>query len=109
MTQKRSQTESEQPAKVYQLDAVESKVDQALLLLDTVVKNTSGLVSEARLNQVKDDIDKSVDEKIEESEKKIHLEYRPFKNGAYWLAGVVVIGLVGQYIALFTGIFTGGK
>ena len=109
MAVKRSQTESEQPAKVYQLDAVESKVDRALDLLDTVVRNTSGLVSETRLTQVREEIDKDVDEKIEESEKKIHLEYRPFKAAAYWLAGIVVAGLVGQYIALMTGVFTGGK
>lgn len=109
MAQKRSQAESEQPAKVYQLDAVEGKVDRALDMLNTVVQNTSGLVSEARLSQVKKEIDDSVDEKLEESEKKIHLEYRPFKTAAYWLAGVVVAGLVGQYIALMTGVFTGGK
>lgn len=109
MNQKRTQTESEQPAKVYQLDAVESKVDRALSLLDTVVRNTSDLVSETRLTSVKKDIDDSVDEKIKESEKKIHLEYRPFKTAAYWLAGIVVIALVGQWVALMTGLFTGSK
>ncbi len=109
MAQKRSQTESEQPAKVYQLDAVESKVDRALDMLDTLIRNTSGLVSEARLDKVKEEIDESVDEKIKESEKKIHLEYRPFKIAAYWLAGIVVTALVGQWVALMTGIFTGGK
>jgi hypothetical protein len=109
MPAKRSQTDSELPAKVYQLDAVESKVDQALLLLDTVVKNTSGLVSESQLSAVKKEIETDTDEKIKASEKAIHLEYRPFKKAAYWLAAIVVAGLVGQYIALMTGLFTGGK
>lgn len=109
MAVKRTQAESEQPAKVYQLDAVESKVDRALDLLDTVVRNTSGLVSETRLSQVVDKVNEETDEKIAESEKKIHLEYRPFKTAAYWLAGIVVAGLIGQYIALMTGVFTGGK
>lgn len=109
MVQKRSQSESEQPAKVYQLDALESKIDTVLAMQDTILKNTTGLVSEARLTQVKEEIDKDTDEKIAESEKKIHLEYRPFKTAAYWLAGIVVAGLIGQYIALMTGVFTGGK
>lgn len=109
MPAKRSQTESEQPAKVYQLDAVESKVDEALRLLGTVVDNTSGLVSESQLSAVKKEIETETDKKINNAVKAIHLEYRPFKKAAYWLAAIVVAGLVGQYIALMTGFFTGGK
>lgn len=109
MAVKRTQAESEQPAKVYQLDAVESKVDRALDMLDTVVRNTSGLVSETRLAQALEKVDEETNEKIIESEKKIHLEYRPFKTAAYWLAGIVVAALIGQWIALMTGLFTGGK
>lgn len=109
MAVKRTQTESEQPAKVYQLDAVESKVDRALEMLSTVVTNTSGLVSETRLTQVKEEIEKDTDEKIEESEKKIHLEYRPYKTAGIWVVSITVAALIGQYIALMTGFFTGGK
>lgn len=109
MAVKRTQAESEQPAKVYQLDAVEGKVDRALDLLDTVVRNTSGLVSETRLTQALEKADEDTDDKIKESEKKIHLEYRPFKKAAYWLAAIVVAGVVGQYIGLMTGFFAGNK
>lgn len=109
MVQKRSQSESEQPAKVYQLDALESKMDTILSTQQTILQNTANIVSEERLKTVRGEIEEETDEKIAESEKKIHLEYRPFKTAAYWLAGIVVAGLVGQYIALMTGVFTGGR
>lgn len=78
-----NQQELEKPAKVYQLNAVEAKVDTALSKLDTVITQTSGLVTTAQLNSA-----------IEESEKKIHLEYRPIKRSLTKFIWLLVSGLV---------------
>lgn len=47
----RTQEESEQLVKTYQLDAVESKVDSALIKLDTLITQTSGTVSRKEMEE----------------------------------------------------------
>jgi hypothetical protein len=91
----RTQQESEQPAKVYQLDAVESKVDAALNKLDTVITQTRGLVTETQLSAVKKEMEEYVDSEIS----KVHLEYRPTKRNAAWLVKLVI----GQIVTLIIG------
>lgn len=86
---RRTQQESEQPAKVYQLDAVEGKVDNMNDKLDKLLQQTSGLVTTGQLSQA----EKEVREKIKEEVDKINLEYGPMKRNADWLFKTVV-GLI---------------
>lgn len=97
----RSQTESEQPAKVYQLDAVDKKVDEALGKLDTLLTQTSGLVTPAQLTAS----EKKLEEKLSEEVTKIHLEYRPMKRNIQWLLrtvlGQIIVLVIGAIFAYF--------
>lgn len=92
----RTQSESEQPAKVYQLDAVESKVDVALSKLNTIITQTSGLVTESQLSAVKKEVEDHTDEEI----KKVHLVYGPMKRNISWF----VKAIIGQGIVITGGI-----
>lgn len=87
----KSQQELEQPAKVYQLDAVEDKVDQLLAEVRNISQNVNGVITnsqlEARLQQFKEDISTDVD-----------LKYGPIKNGAWFVVGAVIIGVVAQVV-----------
>lgn len=89
---KRSQNESEQPAKVYQLDAVDSKVEQALGMLNKVLEQTSGLATQAELIA----LEKSIREYVDDEVKKVHLEYGPMKKNATWFVRLVIGAIVGQ-------------
>jgi hypothetical protein len=95
----RSQQESEQPAKVYQLDAVDAKVDTINTKLDTLLRQTSGLVTTSQLSEAERDVKEYVNDALE----KVHLEYRPFKRNASWLTKLVIGQIVTVTIAaLFT-------
>lgn len=87
----KSQQDLEQPAKVYQLDAVETKVDQLLTEVRNISQSVNGVVTnsqlEARLQQFKEDMITDVD-----------LKYGPIKKGAWYVAGTVVVGIVFQVI-----------
>jgi len=85
----RSQQESEQPAKVYQLDAVDKKVDSMNEKLDTLLQQTSGLVTTNQLSQT----ERELREKIKEEVDKVNLEYGPMKRNSDWLFKTVV-GLI---------------
>lgn len=89
----KTQEELEQPAKVYQLNAVENKVDNALVKLDTLINQTSGLVTKAQM-----------DAAIKEEVDKIHLEYRPLKNNLtkfVWLLVASVLGIIAQAVIIY--------
>lgn len=58
---RRPQDESEQPAKVYQLDAVENKVDTAIGKLDAILKQTSGVVTR---KQMEDYVQKEINDAV---------------------------------------------
>lgn len=96
----KSQLELEQPAKVYQLDALGDKVDEALRKLDQIVNSVNGVATqaqvEAAVTKVKEEIRADIDDEI----KKIHLEYAPTKKAAIWvlttIAGAFLIQLVYQ-------------
>jgi hypothetical protein len=98
MVTRKTQAESEQPAKVYQLDAVETKVDEALGKLDTLIKQTKGVVTIEQLSVQKKEILDEVDEKIAGEVQLIHAEYKPTKDNLIWFVrlivaqGVVIVG-----------------
>lgn len=103
---RRSQDESEQPAKVYQLDAVEGKVDQAIVKLNTILDQTSGLVTVTQLSAT----EKVLKEQIEEEVEKIHLEYGPMKRNITWFIRALVlegVAIIGQLVLLFMAFKSG--
>lgn len=106
---KKTQQESEQPAKVYQLDALEAKVDVVIGKLDEIKNNTAGLVSQSQLESTK----LSLESKIKEAEEKIHLEYRPLKKNIAWFLKAMVIegiAILGQIVIMvFMWISTRGN
>lgn len=87
----KSQQDLEQPAKVYQLDAVETKVDQLLAEVKSISQSVNGVITnsqlEARLQQFKEDINNDVD-----------LKYGPIKNGAWFVVGAVIVGVIAQVV-----------
>lgn len=102
-----SQQELEQPAKVYQLNAVETKVDTALLKLDALLTQTSSLISVAQLDAAKAEIRFEIAEEI----KKIHLTYGPMKKNLGWFVKLVIGAVVGIIIqgAVLIWSLTGGQ
>lgn len=96
----KTQQESEQGVKVYQLDAVESKVDSIqsdvkLLLIQTSTFVTASQLEANRLEAIKyaDNIAKEVD-----------LKYEPMKKNLTWFTRTTIglaIGVVVQGIVLF--------
>lgn len=95
----KSQAELEQPAKVYQLQALDSKLDIIGNQLKTVVNQTAGLATNAQLEAVKADYK----EKIAEAVKDMRAEYTPTlkRNKALWgLVGLLLVAIVGQAILI---------
>lgn len=95
----RSQEESEQPAKVYQLDAVEAKVNDANAKLDRLLQQTSGLVTESQLGATKRELEDFVADEIN----KIHLEYGPLKRNISWFIKALIVegfAIIGQIVIL---------
>lgn len=93
MAVNKSQDELEQPAKVYQLDAVESKVDQAIIKLDTLIAQTSSVVTHAQLAA-----------ELKEAKKEIHLTYGPMKENLKWFTRAVILeglAILAQVIIIF--------
>lgn len=82
----KSHTELEQPAKVYQLDALDVKLGTIGIQLKTIVDQTAGLATVAQLEVVKSDYK----EKIAEAVKDIHAEYRPTLKRTNWLYTTVI-------------------
>jgi hypothetical protein len=109
---KKSQEESEQPAKVYQLDAIESQVKSLTnqvttgftrvnTSIDTLLVKSESQVTPQQLNDNILAAKSAVENKIEEEVEKIHLEYRPIKENNKWLIRAIAaqaIILVGQLI-----------
>ena len=117
MTSK-SQTELEQPAKVYQLMATDAKVDQALAMLKTISESVSGVVTESQLNSRLKDFEKNIDDKIADDIKNvgeritnevkaIHLKYGPTYSGIWWVVGVMATGLITMFWAMINNFWRG--
>lgn len=115
MTAKKSQEESEQPAKVYQLDAL---ADQLITLSNTTKDgfdrintsvNTLLVKSDSQVtaSQLADNIaavKSTIDGRIDEEVKVIHLTYSPVKRynqRLMWAIAGSVIVMVGNIIYLF--------
>lgn len=116
---KKSQEESEQPAKVYQLDALASQLETLSKTMsdgfDRVNTNVNTLLikseSQVTPQQLSDNIKavkKETADSLSEEVKKIHLIYGPIKENNKWLiraiAGQAII-LIGQlaFIVYITG------
>lgn len=105
---KKSQEESEQPAKVYQLDALTDQVnnlagqmEKGFTQINTSV-NALLVKSETQVTptQLADNITAvktTLQTNIEEEVNKIHLEYRPLKKTINWL----LLTVAGAAIAIF--------
>lgn len=108
---KKTQEESEQPAKVYQLDAVQSKVDsidkQVTEGFKVVNESLQALIlksnSQVTPQQLADNITavtKTTDDKLKTLKETIDLEYSPIKENNKWLIraiatqGVIIVGQV---------------
>lgn len=100
----KSQAELEQPAKVYQLNAVETKLDTALDKLKTIVDQTAGLVTTNQLEDAKKIAKEYVDEEI----KKVHLTYGPVKTRTNNITNTLIAAVVLQLIYIIFNLF-GGK
>lgn len=100
-TRGRSQAESEAPAKVYQLDALDSKIDvyqeETNKKLDTLINQTKGVITleqaHVMIKEALSEAKSYTDGEIE----KVNLEYGPTKKGAWWLAGILVAQAVAQF------------
>lgn len=114
----RTQEELEQPAKMYQLQAVESKVDRALEKLDEIAKSVSGVVTtsqlDAKVRELKDEFDETVavlDAKygtaLSEEVSKIHLKYGSTYKIIWSAIGAIILGLVAAVVAQFNNFWRG--
>lgn len=89
-----TQDEKERAAKVYQVDAVESRVKAVETFLSTIDIKMDRILD----NQV---TSKQLEEKLETAIREIHLEYGPLKSNITWFTRAVILeGLViaGQII-----------
>lgn len=117
---KKTQEESEQPAKVYQLDALGDKVDnftaRANMEFSDIKESLKTLLSKAETQvtpqQLNDNIlalDKKFQASLSEEVKKIHLEYSPVKRNiskAIWLIAGTILAVIGQLIILIVTLQT---
>jgi hypothetical protein len=119
---KKTQEEYEQPAKVYQLEALSDKVEnftmQANLEFSDIKESLKALLlkSETQVTpqQMNDNIfalDKKFHSSLDEEIKKVHLEYRPVKKNiskAIWLISGTILAVIGQLIILVITLQTKG-
>lgn len=96
---RKTQTELEQPAKVYQLDALEGKVNEVLDKLTTVINQTSGVVTQQQLVEAKKELKEYIDSSIKESEKHTGLKYDPMQSNLTWFIRLVI----GQIVVVVGG------
>lgn len=85
----KTQDELEQPAKVYQLNAVETKVDQLLSEVKQIAQSINGVVTNTQLEARLEKFEKDLKEDIA-------TEYGPIKKGAWVVLAAVVLGIITQ-------------
>ena len=103
MTRK-SQVELESPAKVYQLDAVDAKVDRALELLSTISQQTAGVVSQTQLQEVKKELVQYVDDEVLDAKNSVIEKFSPMQkalNKFVWLVVGGIVAVVTQAVIIF--------
>lgn len=93
---KMSKKELEEPVKGYQLLALYEKLNTIDEALKRVLTNTEGVVTQAQLEVAKKEQREYTDDEIE----KIHLEYRPLKNGLTWFTKTLIGAVIGQVVSL---------
>lgn len=115
MATRKSQTELERPAKVYEVMALESQIKSLNEQLQRMNNNMETLLlkSETQITpqQLAENLAAvriSFDKEIKDTEERIHLEYGPIKKAnsrLLWLVAAAAVSLVGQFI--FVGYITG--
>lgn len=112
MTTKKTQEESEQPAKVYQLDALTDKFnnlsDQMKSGFGQINTSVNALLvkseSQVTPQQLTDNIaalKKNFEETLDNEVKKVHLEYKPLKDNNKWFIRFIctqAVIMVGQLV-----------
>lgn len=98
----RTQQESEQPAKVYQLDAVNEKVSNLIDIstkmtaqMEKILDQTNGLVTQSQLMG----LEKDFEDKLQNHKKEVDLKYGPMKRNASRLLWIIISAIVAQIIA----------
>ncbi len=94
----KNQTELEQPAKVYQLDAIEVKVDQALKTLDMIANQTAGVVSQLQLQDAIKEIKAYTDNEVADSKQSIMDKFTPMQKAMSKFVWLVVGSLTAAVI-----------
>ncbi len=105
MSTMQTQMEMEQPAKNYQVKALEVKLDQVSLQLGTILTQTSGLATLAQLQDQKIDLQEKLNEKIDDVKREVNAEYSPYlkRNKSLWaLVGVLAVAIIGQAVIIST-------
>lgn len=112
MTAKKSQEESEQPAKVYQLDAIESQVKDVAeqmktgfhrvnTSIDTLLIKSESQVTPQQFAENLLAQKKILEDRLTEEIEKVHLEYRPLKktiNVLFAICVTAAVGIFGQVV-----------
>lgn len=92
----KSQAELEAPAKVYQLEALDTKIDGIINQLLTIERQTSSTVTTTQMEDRLKESEQSSRDYTDNQVKLINKEYGPVKKGAWAVAGTVVLGIVFQ-------------
>ena len=115
MSNKRSQTELERPAKVYEIMALETQIkslnDQIQRMntsMDTLISNSKGQIRPEELASNLSALRITFENQLAEEVEKIHLEYSPIKraNSKFlWMLVAAGIAMLGQlmYTAYIVG------
>jgi len=111
---KKTQEEYEQPAKVYQLEALSDKVDNFTVQanqefldikesLKTLLLKSESQVTPQQMNDNILALDKKFQSSLDGEVKKIHLVYSPVKKNiskAIWLIVGTIFAVIGQLVIL---------
>lgn len=92
----KSQQELEKPAKVYQVDAVETKVDQALALLQTISAQTTGVINQTQLDTAIAEVLKEAKDHTNNEVKLVNADYGPLKRTIVKFAWIIITAIVAQ-------------
>lgn len=95
---RRTQIELEAPAKVYQLDALDTKIDGIINQLGIIERQTANTVTVAQMEERLKEYEVDMKEHVANEVKLIHSEYKPIKNGAWIVVSAVVLGIVAQVV-----------
>lgn len=92
--------ELEKPVNGYQMLAVVKELQGLNSTLTVVAEQTKGVITPAQLMKSEADMKEYTDKKIDEEVTKIHLEYRPIKNGLTWFTKTLIGAVIAQVITL---------